>query len=249
MDLLRGDVGASLIQGRVPSTSDEVALGPATLEALDKHVGDHVVLGAAGGEEGGQGEGAGEDPSPPSSRSSARCCFPKATSPTMRASPSPSTAPIGWWVTSEAAALHQVLFDWRDGVDVAEADREMADAGLEVLTNDDALQPATVTNLGEVVALPRFLAFFVGLLGLATFAHAVSVAVRRRSSELATMRAIGVTRWGTAGLVGSQAIVLGAVMLLVGVPLGLAIGARCGVRSRRALTSWCSPYGRGARSA
>ena len=38
------------------------------------------------------------------------------------------------------------------------------------------------------------------------------------------MRALGLTRWGTAGLVGSQALVLGAVMLLVGVPLGLAIG-------------------------
>jgi ABC-type antimicrobial peptide transport system permease subunit len=123
-----------------------------------------------------------------------------------------------------SGGVHQVLFDWRDGLDASRADREMSDAGLTVLTNDDALEPATVTNLGEVVALPRFLAFFVGLLGLATFAHAVSVTIRRRSSELATMRAIGITRRGTAGLLGSQAIVLGAVMLLAGVPLGLAVG-------------------------
>ena len=173
LDLLRGDVGASLIQGRVPSTSEELALGPETLEALDKHVGDHVVLGATGGEEGGQGQGAVQDREPADFEIVGSMLFPEGD----------FSHDEGVAITVDGAhrvvgdvrngGLHQVLFDWREDVDVAQADDEMAEAGLEVLTNDDALQPAEVTNLGEVVALPRFLAFFVGLLGLATFANAV----------------------------------------------------------------------------
>ena len=125
------------------------------------------------------------------------------------------------------AEVHQLYYVWGDEADVARGDRDLSDAGFLVSGQQGepaALQPATVTNLAEVVGLPRFLAVFIGALAVATLVHAVSVAVRSRSGDLATMRALGITRRATGGVVGAYVGVLVVAALLVGVPLGLALG-------------------------
>ncbi len=207
IDLQRGEIGASVIEGRIPSAPDEVALGPASLDRIGKDVGDRVTLRGEAGEAELEIVGS--------------ILFPEGD----------FSHDEGIAITAEAGdrlvgdvrsvGLHQVLFDWREGVDAEAADH---DVGFDVLTNDAALQPATVTNLGEVVALPRFLAAFVALLALVSLLHAVAVALRSRSKELVTMRALGMTARGTAGVLSTHVAVLAGVALLAGLPLGLAVG-------------------------
>jgi ABC-type antimicrobial peptide transport system permease subunit len=54
--------------------------------------------------------------------------------------------------------------------------------------------------------------------------HAVATAVRRRSHDLAVLRAAGMTPWQCRGVVVTQATVLAIVGLVFGIPLGLALG-------------------------
>jgi hypothetical protein len=59
----------------------------------------------------------------------------------------------------------------------------MAAAGVAVFADDTALKPALVTNLGEVHALPRYLAMFLRLLALVTVGQGLSVTTRLRARE------------------------------------------------------------------
>jgi putative ABC transport system permease protein len=52
------------------------------------------------------------------------------------------------------------------------------------------------------------------------------VSVRRRSREIATMRALGMTPRASGTVVVSHALVLAGIAIVVGVPVGLAIGTR-----------------------
>jgi len=126
----------------------------------------------------------------------------------------------------DAGALHQIVFDWADGVDARSADQQLTASGLQVLTNANALQPASVTNLGQVTTLPRYLAVFLGIMSLATLGHALSVSVRRRSRELATLNALGMTSRASSTVVASHALTLAAIAIVAGVPAGLVTGTR-----------------------
>jgi hypothetical protein len=213
LDLRRGDGGTSLVEGRLPRTDDEVALGPATLELLDKEVGDGVTLHAGGPEEEFEIVGT--------------LLFPEgdfAHDEGIATTLEGADRVVG---DSRQAEVHQLYYVWGEDVDIAAADRELSDAGFLVAGQQGeppALQPAAVTNLAEVVDLPRFLAGFIGTLAVATLAHAVSVGLRSRSGDLATMQALGITRRAAAGVVGTHVGVLVAAALLVGLPLGLGLG-------------------------
>jgi predicted lysophospholipase L1 biosynthesis ABC-type transport system permease subunit len=126
--------------------------------------------------------------------------------------------------THDAAQIHQVVFDWARGIDARSADQALADDGLPVLTNADALTPATVRNLGQVEALPRYLALFVGVLAIAALAHALALTFRLRARELATLRALGLTRITTAGVVATHALAIIVVASAIGIPAGLIVG-------------------------
>jgi ABC-type lipoprotein release transport system permease subunit len=113
-------------------------------------------------------------------------------------------------------------------VNAARADRELEAAGFTLFNSegDPALAPARVSNLGEVEQVPRYLAAFLGLLALVTLGHALATSARRRARETATLRALGLTRKAGAGIVVTQALTIVVVALVVGVPLGLLLGAR-----------------------
>jgi ABC-type lipoprotein release transport system permease subunit len=72
--------------------------------------------------------------------------------------------------------------------------------------------------------LPIVLAGFLALLALGAVGHAVATAVRRRRHDLAVLRALGMTRRQTRGVLITQASVLAVVGLAFGIPLGVALG-------------------------
>lgn len=65
---------------------------------------------------------------------------------------------------------------------------------------------------------------FLTLLAVGAVGHALAMAVWRRRRDVAVLRALGMTRWQSRGVVVTQATVLAVIGLLFGVPLGLALG-------------------------
>jgi predicted lysophospholipase L1 biosynthesis ABC-type transport system permease subunit len=82
----------------------------------------------------------------------------------------------------------------------------------------------SVDNLGRARGLPRLLAAFLIVLGVAGLAHALAVTARRRRDDLWTLRAIGFRRRQLRALSGWQAVTITVVGLAIGVPVGVAAG-------------------------
>lgn len=83
---------------------------------------------------------------------------------------------------------------------------------------------AEVAALREVEKLPLLLGFFLAALAIGAVGHALATAVRRRSHDLAVLRALGMTRSQCRWVVVTQATVLAVIGVFFGVPLGLALG-------------------------
>jgi predicted lysophospholipase L1 biosynthesis ABC-type transport system permease subunit len=212
-DIRRGDPGISVVRGKIARQPDEVALGPATMENFGKDVGDRIELRSESGAA--------------SFRVVGSVLFPEGdfkhdTGLALTTSGADRLVSD----VHDVGAIHQVLFDWADGVDDHNADRQLEATGLQVLTNKDALQPASVTNLGQVTTLPRYLAGFLGVLSLAALGLALFVSFRRRVRELATLRVLGMTSWSGAAVIGSQGLAIVTIAVIVGAPVGIALGTR-----------------------
>jgi hypothetical protein len=217
VDRRRGALDTSIVAGRLPRGRGEVALGPATLERVDARVGDRVVMDGP--------EGAAVY------RVVGSVLFPEGDFEFDEgASLTSAGAALIVGDAYETGAIHSVVFDWAPGVDAAAADRELARSGFGVFADVGGVEPAQVTNLGQVAELPKYLAGFLGVLALATLGHALGVGVRRRAREQATLRALGLTSAAGAAIVVVQAAVLAGVALVVGVPLGLLLGDRIWTR-------------------
>ena len=215
-DVKRGQVRAPVVHGRVALQSDEVAVGPSTLRRLRKHVGNNVEL---------RGErGTAEF------RIVGVTLFPEGDF--AHDDGLALTAPGANRLVGDVrqTGLHSVAFEWADGVDARQADARLAAAGLSVLTDENALVPASVGNLGQVEAVPRFVAALLALLCVAAMGHALITGSRLRAQELATLRALGMTPRGAAGVMGSQALTVIALAVALGVPLGVAAGAQLWTR-------------------
>jgi predicted lysophospholipase L1 biosynthesis ABC-type transport system permease subunit len=124
----------------------------------------------------------------------------------------------------ETFAIHQIVFQWTPSTDRRAADDELASRGFPVLNPDDALMPASVTNLGLVEVLPRYVAVLVGLLALVSLVNAIEVTTRQRTREWATLKALGLTGRSTVGIVLWFGATIAAVSLALGIPLGLIAG-------------------------
>jgi hypothetical protein len=84
--------------------------------------------------------------------------------------------------------------------------------------------PGGVGNLVGVRSLPRAIATFMVVLGLASLMHAIATTVGRRRHDLATLRSLGLTPRQATACIMWQAVTIGAVALVLGVPLGLIAG-------------------------
>jgi hypothetical protein len=212
-DVKRGHIGASVLRGRIASRPDEVALGPVTLDLLHKNVGDSLRLRGK--------KGAGRF------RIVGVMLFPEGDfEHDAGAALTSAGADRLLGNVHDNAELHQVLFEWSRRVDGRRADRTLAASGLDVLTGADTLKPASVTNLGQVEEMPRYLAAFLAVLSLVTLGHAITTGTRRRAREFGTLQALGVTPRARATIVATHTLTIVGIALLVGVPVGLLLGTR-----------------------
>jgi len=71
---------------------------------------------------------------------------------------------------------------------------------------------------------PLLLAGVLALLAIATVAHALVTAVRRRRRDLALLKTLGFTRRQVSAAVAWQATMLGVLALVIGIPIGVIVG-------------------------
>ncbi len=72
--------------------------------------------------------------------------------------------------------------------------------------------------------LPEVLAGFLGLIAVAALGSVLLSCARRRGHDFAVLRALGMTRGNVRTVLNSQGTAIGIFGLVVGIPLGLAIG-------------------------
>jgi hypothetical protein len=101
---------------------------------------------------------------------------------------------------------------------LARLDREFPRTVVRPLT------PSQVDNLDRVGELPVLLAGLVAVLGAGTIVHTTVTTVRRRRRDLAMLTGMGFVRRQVSATLAWQATAVAGVALVVGVPVGVAVG-------------------------
>lgn len=202
--------------GRLPRGADEVALAPSSASALDASVGDVVELAGTRGAQRYVVSGIAFVPSGPHNEYDTGAWM----------------ARPGYDRSFDGFKFHFVHGALREGADPAAVAARIG-AGVAEALGDPAVAaqavevvppPARLAELRQVRRLPLFLAAFLAVLAVGAVGHALASAVRRRRHDIAVLRAVGVTRRQCRVMVLVQATALAAFGLVVGVPLGLALG-------------------------
>ncbi|HZI46076.1 MAG TPA: FtsX-like permease family protein, partial [Ilumatobacter sp.] len=211
---MRGDMGYALRSGRQPAAEDEVVLGPVTADELHVSTGDAVDVAA--------------DPStaPRTVHVVGIALFPEFDEGEL----ADGVGYIGSGFAQNATVPD--LFEASQVVVTASPELSVDDIVSAVVDKyPDAVSgesvptaPGGVGNLMGVRSLPRAIAAFMIALGLASLAHALATTVGRRRHDLATLRSLGFTPRQTTACIVWQALTIGAVALVLGVPLGLIAG-------------------------
>ena len=115
------------------------------------------------------------------------------------------------------------LIDFAPGADdvVAEAGIRRA---LDVYPVFDDQRPDDLVNFGDASAFPAVVVVTLALVTGATLLHTLVTSIRRRRTDLAVLKTIGLSRGQVSRTVAVQATVLAGAALVVGVPLGVVAG-------------------------
>jgi hypothetical protein len=226
---LQGSAYPTLAAGRAPAAAGEIVLGSATLSAVHRSLGDTVTV---------QGDG-------PAVRMRivGRAVFPvlgigdfaptslgEGAALTVSGLDAVGGSAIAAFTppgTSPASDLSFALVRFRPGVD---ADAATARIQAQVPRQPvgpllvRVLRPTDIATYQRIQSTPLLLAAMLGLLGVATLAHALVSAVRRRARDLAVLKTLGFVRRQVWSAVAWQATTMVSVALLVGVPAGVAAG-------------------------
>jgi ABC-type antimicrobial peptide transport system permease subunit len=87
-------------------------------------------------------------------------------------------------------------------------------------------RPTDILNYSRIQGTPVALAAVLALLAIGVVANLLVTSIRRRRHDLAILKTLGIGRRGISATVAWQATTLVGVALLVGLPIGIAIGLR-----------------------
>lgn len=202
----------TVLEGRLPTTDDEMAVGAGTLEDLGKDIGDQVDLQVSSG-------------SPVRSMRVVGTIVPPATTDTQLSLSRGAVITLAGARAAypEGGLIPQVfLVRFTPGTSVEDGTAALRGEFGDTVSVPPV--PGDVANLSRVQRLPRILSALVALLALGTLANALVTSVRRHRRDLATLATLGFRRHQLAGTVAWQASTFALVALLAGIPLGVALG-------------------------
>jgi ABC-type lipoprotein release transport system permease subunit len=84
--------------------------------------------------------------------------------------------------------------------------------------------PTNLVNFGEAVNFPLILGLIVVLFGVATLVHMLLSSLNRRRREMALLKSLGFVRRQIALSVSWQTTTVAVIGILLGIPLGIALG-------------------------
>jgi hypothetical protein len=207
---VKGSLPLVVLHGRAPDGPDEIAFAPTTMKSLGVSLGDRVRVG---GQPAQRVTVVGEALLPATSHTDYDQSAWMTSAGLTRAAGPPTDNGEDY-----------LLVKWAPGTDVAAAEQRVARIGGSDLFAEAAVLPTAVADLSRIEDLPLALGAFFALLACATVAHALVTTVRRRRHDLAVLRAVGFTRRQTRGAIAWQSSLLAIVGLIVGVPVGIAVG-------------------------
>ena len=211
---------ASIIEGRAPGTTDEVALDPRTLDRLAKGLGDTVSVAGAVGAKG--------RASVPASRMRIVGSFAVPRLPFQaneNAAQGAALTPAGYSSVSKNAALDGVYVRFRAGVDPIDGVQRLKEATAgRAFAVISAQRVGAVRGVQRISAVPWFLGGVLAFLAVGTLAHTLLLTIRRRRKDLALLKTLGFVGRQVRATVAWFAVAIVAPALLLGLPLGIVAG-------------------------
>jgi hypothetical protein len=223
----------TLLRGREPTRTNEVAVGASTMRAYGWRLGQHIPA-AMIPEPTGQArliaavQIVGEVVLPSFSEGGFAATDlgqGAEVSAAMLSSPYQPTGCIG-----TLTCYTFILVRYKPGTDLSAAEQRLQSAltahgcppGCATITGDQ--RPTTIEDYASVRGTPLALSALLALLAVAALAHVLLTSVRRRGRDLAMLKTLGLVRGQLLQVVSWQAIAMAAAALLVGVPAGLLAG-------------------------
>ena len=208
-------VAPPLLSGRPLAGPAQAVLGPQTLAALGKHVGDTVTVTDGG-------------PHPYALRIVGTATLPAiGISATLHTDMGTGAViPYQDIPGSAAAEPNAILVTLRPGADLAAQQAILqrivpaADGGVV----SGVQRPAEITDYRSMGLAPLILAGALAAGAVASLWLTLAASVRRRRADLALLKTLGFTRRQLAATVAWQATAAVAVGATAGVPLGIALG-------------------------
>ena len=213
MDAIKGRSGPTIVQGRLPTGTGEIALGKDTADLAGARIGSTVSV-------------KGPDGIASLLDVVGIVAFPAIDSDALASGFLAERAAmdaLGWpeGCNDEAECFNPVALSFRPGADLDQVRERLVDGGVDV----DLAEPGReVVIVGEAAQVPAFGAAGVGLVAAVSLAHTLSVTVTRRRREMAVARAIGFGRRQSAGVIVAQALTLGVVGGVAGGIAGVVAG-------------------------
>jgi hypothetical protein len=233
IDSQRGVVAPTLLEGREPVRDDEIVLGTRTMRRAGKSVGEDVrisdiVLGS-GCEEC-------KGPDARTMRIVGRAVFPKLGyelhNPTNLGEGAATTADVFADPALPQEKYTVVLIRLKPDADVptvrARLNRFFAPqyfCGGEPNCVQSAERPGDISNFTRIRGTALVLAAMLAVIALGLLAHVLISSVRRRGRELAVLKTIGFVRRQIFAVTAWQATTIAVLGLLIGIPVGLALGS------------------------
>lgn len=212
---LEGDIGFALRSGRQPVSPGEVVIGTATAKRLGVDLGDPI----------------GVAPEPRAADTASVIVVGTALFPDDgEGSFADAVGFFGPAFAEHAIApdlfeASQVIVRVAPGLDVDSVAASLGEENPDSVSGESLpAPPGEVASLDGVRSLPRWLAVFVAMLGVASLGHVLLTTVWRRRRELATLRSLGLTPRQTVACIIWQAATIAVIGLLIGVPVGLIAG-------------------------
>ena len=108
--------------------------------------------------------------------------------------------------------------------DVIAAASDHAASPLQPSPAHAAVLPVEIHHVRDVAWLPRALAALLGGLALVAVGHALLTGIRSRRGDLAVLKTLGFVRAQVRSVIMWQAIILAAIGIVVGGPIGIVVG-------------------------
>jgi ABC-type lipoprotein release transport system permease subunit len=220
MDLLKGSLTPTMAKGIWPVKEGEVALGSKTMRQVGARIGDTVqvrvgdtvvplkVVGQAVFSTSGFGPGLAEGAGMAFSQE--QTFYPQLQRNIFLANLAPGA------VGADVSARLNPLF---------------APLGTPVMSMEDAKaagfypkEATVVAALGSAQRIPLALSGLLALAAIGTLVHVLVTSIRRRRRDLAILKTLGFVRRQVSATVAWQASTLVCIALVIGLPVGVALG-------------------------